>query len=218
MELAGRNALVVGLGLSGLSMARWLNHRGAHVRVVDTRTAPPCTPQLAAELPHVPVTTGAFRRDSFEGIDLLAVSPGVPLSEPLIAQTQRRGVETLGDIELFARALPARSRVVAITGSNGKSTGTEMTGAMCRMASVRTAVAGNIGLPVLDALLEVEASKTAPDVFVLELSSFQLETTRTLAPQAAACLNVTEDHLDRYPDMEAYAATKARIFNGRGIQ
>jgi UDP-N-acetylmuramoylalanine--D-glutamate ligase len=218
MELGGRNVLVIGLGLSGLSMARWLNRRGANVRVIDTRAAPPCALQLAAEMPHVPVATGAFRRESFEGIDLMAVSPGVPMSEPSIAQAQRRGVEAVGDIELFAQALPGRSKVLAITGSNGKSTVTEMTGAMCRHARMQTVVAGNIGLPALDALLEVESSATAPDVFVLELSSFQLETTRSLAADAAACLNVSEDHLDRYRDMDAYAAAKARIFTGQGVQ
>ena len=209
---------MVGLGLSGLSMARWLSSRGALVRVVDTRAAPTRAPQLAAELPHVPLATGAFRRESFDGIDLMALSPGVALSEPMIAQARSRGVPAVGDIELFAQARPPRSQVLAITGSNGKSTVTEMTGALCRAAGLHTIVAGNIGLPVLDALLEIEASRTEPDVFVLELSSFQLETTDSLAADAAACLNVSEDHLDRYPDMEVYALAKARIFAGEGVQ
>src|SRR5690349_2435074 len=187
MELAGRKVLVVGLGLSGLSMARWLNRRGAQVRVVDTRAAPPCAPQLATELPQIPVATGAFQRESFEGIDLVAVSPGVPLADPSIAHARGRGIDVVGDIELFAQARPAHSKVLAITGSNGKSTVTEMTGALCRMSKLRTVVAGNIGLPVLDALTEVETSQNTPDVFVLELSSFQLETTRSLAADAAAC-------------------------------
>src|SRR5690242_16137511 len=107
MELAGRNVLVVGLGLSGLSMARWLQRRGAYVRVADTREAPPYAAQLAQEMPQVPVVTGAFRRESFEGIDLIAVSPGVPVAEPLIAQSCSRGVSVVGDIELFAQAYPA---------------------------------------------------------------------------------------------------------------
>jgi UDP-N-acetylmuramoylalanine--D-glutamate ligase len=218
MELAGRNVLVVGLGLSGLSMARWLQRRGAQVRVADTRDAPPYAAQLAAEMPQIPVATGAFRRESFEGIDLIAVSPGVPVAEPMIAQAQHGGIPVVGDIELFAQALPARSKVLAVTGSNGKSTVTEMTGALCRKAGLDTVVAGNIGLPVLDALIELEVTQTVPDVFVLELSSFQLETTRSLAPDAATCLNVSEDHLDRYRDMDAYAAAKARIFHGQGVQ
>jgi UDP-N-acetylmuramoylalanine--D-glutamate ligase len=104
MELAGRNVLVVGLGLSGLSMARWLQRRGAQVRVADTRDAPPYAAQLAAEMPQIPVATGAFRRESFEGIDLIAVSPGVPVAEPMIAQAQRGGIPVVGDIELFAQA------------------------------------------------------------------------------------------------------------------
>jgi len=218
MELYGRNVVVVGLGLSGLSMVRWLHRQGAHVRVADTRDAPPYAAQLAAELAQVPVATGAFRRESFEGIDLVAVSPGVPVSEPMIAEARSRGVAVVGDIELFAHAFPARSKVLAITGSNGKSTVTEMTGALCRKAGLNTVVAGNIGLPVLDVLLELDTSQTVPDVFVLELSSFQLETTRSLAADAGACLNVSEDHLDRYRDMEAYASAKARIFHGHGTQ
>src|SRR5678816_3071098 len=157
MELVGRNVLVVGLGLSGLSMARWLQRRGAQVRVVDTREAPPYAAQLALELPQIPVATGAFRRESFEGIDVIAASPGVPLAEPMIAQAQSSGVPVVGDIELFAQALPARSKVLAVTGSDGKSTVTEMTGALCRKAGLDTIVAGNIGLPVLDTLLEVES-------------------------------------------------------------
>jgi len=218
MDWFGRNVLVVGLGLSGLSMARWLSGRGARVRVIDTRETPPCALQLAAELPEVTVTTGAFHRDSFQGIDLMALSPGVALSEPAIAQARGRGVPAVGDIELFAQALPAHSKVLAITGSNGKSTVTEMTGALCRAAGLETIVAGNIGIPVLDTLLEIEAGKAAPDVFVLELSSFQLETTESLSADAAACLNVSEDHLDRYADMHAYAQAKARIFHGEGVQ
>jgi UDP-N-acetylmuramoylalanine--D-glutamate ligase len=218
MELAGRNVLVVGLGLTGLSMARWLDRHGAQVRVADTRAAPPCAPQLAADLPNVPLTTGPFRNESLDDIDLLAVSPGVSLAEPLIARAEDKGVPVVGDIELFAWARPEGSKVLAITGSNGKSTVTEMTGVVCRGVGLQTVVAGNIGLPVLDALREIESTHAVPDVFVLELSSFQLETTQSLNAHAAACLNVSEDHLDRYSDMEAYASAKARIFQGHGAQ
>jgi len=220
MELAGRNALVLGLGVSGLSMARWLNHRGAHVRVADTRAAPPCGVQLQRELPSVPVTAGPLRAESFQGVDLIAISPGVPLVHPLVESAAKAGVEVVGDIELFARALPAmaRAKVLAITGSNGKSTVTEMTAAMCKRAGLATVVAGNIGVPVLDALLALERSPGSPQVFVLELSSFQLETTSSLEPHAAACLNLSEDHLDRYRQMSDYARAKSRIFHGAGIQ
>ena len=176
--LEGKQALVLGLGVSGLSMARWLSRYGARVRVADTRTDPPCAAQLARELPDTPVATGAFRRQSFERVDLIAISPGVSMDEPLVRLAASTGVPVVGDIELFAQALPAVGaiKVLAITGSNGKSTVTEMTGAMCRKAGLRTVVAGNIGLPVLDALLELQRgdAATLPDVFVLELSSFQL--------------------------------------------
>lgn len=224
MELAGRHALVLGLGFSGLSMARWLSHRGAHVRIADTRAAPPCSAQLQRELPSVPVVTGNLRPESFRDVDLIAISPGVPATEPLVETAAKRGVPVVGDIELFAQALPAfaTAKVLAITGSNGKSTVTEMAGAMCKQAGLRTIVAGNIGLPVLDALLAIERATDPagrkPEVFVLELSSFQLETTSSLDAHVAACLNLSEDHLDRYRAMPAYAQAKARIFRGAGIQ
>ena len=224
MELSGTKALVLGLGVSGLSMARWLHHRGAHVRVADTRAAPPCGAQLRRELPSVPVVTGTLRPESFHDVDLIAISPGVPVAEPLVESAAKRGVPVVGDIELFAQALAAvtKAKVLAITGSNGKSTVTEMAGAMCRRAGLGTVVAGNIGLPVLDALLAIERAGSPPEhkpeVFVLELSSFQLETTSSLDAHVAACLNLSEDHLDRYRGMPAYARAKARIFRGAGIQ
>ena len=224
MELAGKNTLVLGLGVSGLSMARWLSYRGAHVHVADTRSTPPCGAQLQRELPDIRVITGALRPESFHSVDLIAISPGVPTAEPLVEAAANRGIPVVGDIELFAQALPsiATAKVLAITGSNGKSTVTEMTGAMCREAGLSTVVAGNIGLPVLGALLEIERAAghggREPEVFVLELSSFQLETTSSLDAHVAACLNLSEDHLDRYRGMPAYAQAKARIFRGSGIQ
>ena len=221
IELAHRRALVLGLGASGLSMARWLNARGASVRVADTRDAPPCAAQLREELPSVEVHTGKFRAESFADIDFIAISPGVPRTDPLVRSAMQRGTEVVGDIELFARSrdeFPG-TRVIAITGSNGKSTVTEMVGAMVRAAKVRALVAGNIGVPILDAVAEVQrGTRRRPDVFVLELSSFQLESTRSLNPDAAAVLNLSEDHFDRYAGMGEYAAAKARIFLGNGIQ
>ncbi|MGB9128583.1 MAG: UDP-N-acetylmuramoyl-L-alanine--D-glutamate ligase, partial [Thiobacillus sp.] len=164
--------------------------------------------------------------------DMLVVSPGVPLADPAVARAIAAGVEAVGDVELFARAIAALNtqratssdshgpmRVIAITGSNGKSTVTAMCGDMCRMAGLATCVAGNIGLPVLDALLDIELGfAPVPQVWVLELSSFQLETTSSLNADAATVLNLSEDHMDRYPDMAAYAAAKARIFSGDGVQ
>jgi len=221
IELTNRRALVLGLGASGMSMARWLNARGASVRVADSRDMPPFAAQLREELPDVALRTGAFHSESFADIDLIAVSPGVALSEPLIRGAAERGVEVVGDIELFARTrdeFPG-NRVIAITGSNGKSTVTEMVGAMVRAAKIRALVAGNIGLPVLDAMSEVQrGSRRRPDVIVLELSSFQLESTHSLNPDAAAVLNLSEDHLDRYAGMRDYADAKQRIFLGDGIQ
>ena len=152
---------------------------------------------------------------------MIAISPGVPLADSKVAAAAKH-TPVVGDVELFALALadhPSRSspNIIAITGSNGKSTVTEMVGAMCRAAGQKTMVAGNIGLPVLDALAEAEV-EGMPDVFVLELSSFQLETTYSLNPAAATVLNVSEDHLDRYNGMEGYVAAKARIFQGSGMQ
>lgn len=226
-SLKGRKVLVLGLGDTGLSMARWLARRGAGVRVADSRAAPPHAAQLARELPRVPLASGKFSQATLADADLIAISPGIDPREAPIADAVKRGVPVVGDVELFAQALPslvtrhsslARPKVVAITGSNGKSTVTMMAGEICRAAGRETVIAGNIGLPVLDALAAVEDGGRAPDVFVLELSSFQLESTHSLEPDAAAVLNVTEDHLDRYDGMKEYAAAKARVFAGGGVQ
>jgi UDP-N-acetylmuramoylalanine--D-glutamate ligase len=226
LNLSGKQVLVLGLGDTGLSCARWLAARGAKVSVADTRAAPPHAARLAEWLPEVPLSTGPFDNVDLQATEMLVVSPGVPLTEPAVARAIAAGVEVVGDVELFARAIRALNakrehpmRVLAITGSNGKSTVTAMCGDMCRMAGLVTCVAGNIGLPVLDALSEIEqGSAPAPQAWVLELSSFQLETTSSLNADAAAVLNLSEDHMDRYPDMDAYAAAKARIFSGDGVQ
>jgi UDP-N-acetylmuramoylalanine--D-glutamate ligase len=213
---------VLGLGDTGLSMTRWLARHGAQVRVADTRADPPRAGELARELPQVPLGTGAFDADTFRDIDCVAISPGIDRREAPIAQAAKLGLPLVGDIELFAQALPhgaaRNARVLAITGSNGKSTVTAMAGAICRSAGRSTSVAGNIGVPVLDALAEAERAPATPEIFVLELSSFQLETAASLAPDAATMLNLTEDHLDRYDGMEDYAAAKSRVFAGSGIQ
>jgi UDP-N-acetylmuramoylalanine--D-glutamate ligase len=221
LTLKDSNVLVLGLGDTGLSMAGWLAGRGARVRVADSRRAPPRTAELSARLPGVPLHAGAFDDALFEGIDLVAASPGVPLAEPAIARAVSRGVRVVGDIELFANAVRegnAPPKIIAITGTNGKTTVTSLAGAMCRAAGVDCEVAGNISPAVLDALARREASGRLPAVWVLELSSFQLETTHSLAPHAATVLNVTEDHLDRYASMDEYGAAKARIFDGAAIQ
>ena len=226
LNLFQRKILVLGLGDTGLSCVRWLAARGASVSVADTRETPPHAARLRELLPQVKLFTGPFEDAVLQAADMLVVSPGVPLSEPAVARAMAKGIETVGDVELFARAIHALNsqrthpmKIIAITGSNGKSTTTAMCGDMCRMAGMETCVAGNIGLPVLEALLEIElGDKPAIQVWVLELSSFQLETTMSLNADAAAVLNLSEDHMDRYPDMAAYAAAKAHIFTGSGVQ
>ncbi len=215
MSYQGRDAVVLGLGLTGYSLARHLAAKGAAVRVADTRQRPPFAAKLAAVLPRVAIATGPIADATLAGADLIAISPGVPKDQPAIAAAVARGAELVGDIELFARALPPEQKVIAITGSNGKTTVTALAGTLCRAAGLTTLVAGNIGDAVLDALPNTDAW---PDVVVLELSSFQLETTSSLAPTAATVLNVTDNHLDRYADIDDYAQTKARIFAGGGIQ
>jgi UDP-N-acetylmuramoylalanine--D-glutamate ligase len=204
-----KRALVVGLGLTGLSCARYLVRLGYEVTAVDTRAQPPKLDALRQELPQVSVQTGTLAPALFEVPGLLVVSPGLSVNEPLVAHAVAGGARPIGDIELFAQA--ARAPVLAITGANGKSTVTALVGEMCRAGGLKTAVGGNIGVPALE-LLEAET----PQVYVLELSSFQLETTWSLDAHAAAVLNLTPDHMDRYGSMDAYASAKARIFRGHG--
>ena len=216
---------MLGLGDTGLSMTRWLAARGARVSVADTRATPPHADALA-DVPGIELATGPYEARLFEKADAIAISPGVDRREPLVADAIRRGVPVIGDIEIFAQALGAisakrsvpRPQVIAITGSNGKSTVTAMTGEAARAAGRATVVAGNIGLPVLDALSPIDSGVALPDAFVLELSSFQLESTASLHADAATVLNITEDHLDRYDGIAGYAAAKARIFEGSGTQ
>lgn len=216
--LRGRRALVLGLGLTGLSLARHLARHGAHVRVADTRDAPPNAPALARELPDVRLETGPLSEATFVDCDLVAISPGVAKDQPAVRAAVAAGVELVGDVELFANALPGGQKVVAITGTNGKTTVTSLAGTLAQAAGLATRVAGNIGTPVLDALAECEADARWPELFVLELSSYQLETTATLAPAAATVLNVSANHLDRYPGLADYAAAKARIYAHAGVQ
>ena len=217
LALKAKKILVLGLGDTGMSMTRWLARRGADVSVADTRAAPPYAPQLAQELPQVRLRTGAFQRGDFDGADMIAVSPGIDPRTGELAAAIQRGMPVVGDVELFAQALRARqstARLIAITGSNGKSTVTAMCGDMCTAAGMDTVVAGNIGLPVLDVMTQIDDGKRVPDALVLELSSFQLEATSSLEPDAATLLNLCEDHMDRYDSFADYGAAKARIFTG----
>jgi UDP-N-acetylmuramoylalanine--D-glutamate ligase len=202
--------LVVGLGETGLSCVRHLRALGRRVAAVDSRPSPPALDTVNEEFPEVRVTLGGFPRDAFEGIGGIVVSPGVSLKEPALEQALAEHVPVCGDIELFARAVGA-TPVIAITGSNGKSTVTSMVAEMLRIDGRRVKVGGNIGMPALSLL-----DGRRPEVYVLELSSFQLETTESLEPRVAALLNVSPDHMDRYADVEEYARTKGRIFSGHG--
>ncbi|HMV04298.1 MAG TPA: UDP-N-acetylmuramoyl-L-alanine--D-glutamate ligase [Accumulibacter sp.] len=220
MELRGKRVLVIGLGESGLAMARWLVRQGADVRVADSRALPPNHQQLRSDLPGVALFCGSFAAPAFADVDLMAISPGVAVQEPVIQEAVARGVPLVSEIELFAWSLQGalrRPQVIAITGSNGKTTTTALTGALCRAAGRRVAVAGNIGPAVLDALIEALDEARLPELWVLELSSFQLDTTYTLNADAATLLNVSEDHLDRYAGLDDYAASKLRVFQGAGV-
>jgi len=205
-----QRTLIVGLGKTGLSVARFLRKQGIGFAVTDSRAHPPELDTLAAELPDAAVFVGGFEPRAFDAADEIILSPGVSLSEPLIAEAVGRGVPVYGDIELFARY--ARKPVLGITGSNGKSTVTTLVGEMLAAAKQRVAVGGNLGTPALDLL-----SGPEPDYYVLELSSFQLETVTSLHCAAAVCLNVSPDHLDRYDSMGEYIAAKLRVYLGSGV-
>jgi len=219
-DWSGKAVLVLGLGDTGLSCVRWLAEKGARLRAADTRQAPPALGEVRKAVPGIRVDLGPFALESLAGVDAVAASPGIALREPILREAVARGIEVVGDVEIFGREV-ARSasgaRVIGITGTNGKSTVTALAGAMARAAGLRTVVAGNIGLPVLDALREPHPAGE-PQAWVIELSSYQLETTASLALDSAAMLNLTQDHLDRYGTMQAYADAKARIFRQCGTR
>lgn len=204
-EMKGYKTLIVGLGKTGLSCARYLAAKGVPLAVTDTREKPPGLDALKAEWPDLALFLGGFEPSVFAAAEQLVVSPGVPVSDPLIREAVERGVPVVGDIEIFARA--ARAPIAAITGSNGKSTVTTMVGAMAEKAGIKAKTGGNLGEPALN-LISQDA-----EMYILELSSFQLETTSSLSPRAAVVLNISADHMDRYPDVESYAKVKADIYN-----
>ena len=211
MALRGKRVLVLGLGDTGLSAARWIAHEKGLVRIADSRKTPPRGGAFKGEL-H----TGKFKPGLLKDVDLVCASPGIALTEPIFLEAIKRQIPIVGDIELFAWAVSKTpAKVLAVTGTNGKSTVTALTGHLLRTAGVDCEVAGNISPPALDALRK---RKAAPAAWVLELSSYQLETTWSLALHAAAMLNLSEDHLDRYAGLAEYAAAKARVFQGGGVQ
>ena len=197
--------LIVGLGKTGLSCARFLAAQGEEIAITDSRERPPGLADLRALLPDAAVFLGGFSEDALKRADRLVLSPGVAVDSPFVAKARALGLPVLGDIELFAHY--AHAPIVGITGANGKSTVTTLVGLMAEQAGRDARVGGNLGTPALD-LLQAEE----PDLYVLELSSFQLEITDSLPCVAAAVLNLSPDHMDRYAGMQDYAAAKARIF------
>ncbi|WP_298214358.1 UDP-N-acetylmuramoyl-L-alanine--D-glutamate ligase [Acidovorax sp.] len=226
--LQGQNILILGLGASGLAMARWCARCGADVTVADTRTAPPQLSVLQQELPQARFVAGAFDASLVDGQNLHAVyrSPGLSPQQvaPVLDAATASGISAGGELSLYAAALAAlrashayAPAVLAITGTNGKTTVTSLTGQLVERSGKRVAVAGNIGPTLLDTLAAHLDADTLPDVWVLELSSFQLDGVTGFEPTAATVLNITQDHLDWHGDINAYAAAKARIFGQTGL-
>ena len=202
--------LIVGLGRTGLSCARYLATHGLPVAIADNREQPPALSKLKQSLPDAALFLGGFEAGVFEAADRLILSPGVSIHEPLIQAAITRGVPVIGDIELFAQA--AAAPVIAITGSNGKSTVTTLLAEMAKKAGLRVSAGGNLGEPALDML------DPMTELYLLELSSFQLETTGSLQPKVAVALNISPDHMDRHAGIEVYAGIKAKVYNNAEIK
>jgi len=210
MELNGKRTLVVGLGKSGVASALFMKAHGARVTVSDTKSGDELRNEIPVLLDHgITVETGGHGDRTFRGQDLIVVSPGVPVDAPPLVQARSLGETVIGEVELAAQFLPGP--IVAITGSNGKTTTTTLTGEIMTAAGLPTLVGGNIGTPAISL-----AERAKPDtVIVLEISSFQLETIQTFRPKIAVVLNVTPDHLDRHRTFEIYTDAKARIFENQ---
>lgn len=201
--------LVVGLGRTGVSLLRYLHGRGRRLRVADSREQPPGLEDLRTADVPAELRLGEMDAALLDGVSRVFVSPGVSLAEPLLVAARDAGLEIAGDVELFARN--ASAPVMAVTGSNGKSTVASLLALMAECSDFRVGAGGNLGTPALDLMTDPE-----PDLYVLELSSFQLESTSSLAPVSAAVLNVSADHMDRHGDMDSYAAAKGRIYRSCG--
>jgi UDP-N-acetylmuramoylalanine--D-glutamate ligase len=210
MDIKDKRVLVVGLGKSGVASALFLKAHGARVTVSDTKSGDELRNEIPSLLDHgITVETGGHGERTFRGQDLIVVSPGVPVDAPLLAQARAMGEAVIGEIELAARFLPGP--IVAITGSNGKTTTTTLIGEILTAGGLPALVGGNIGTPAISL-----AERAKPDsVIVLEVSSFQLETIQAFRPKVAVMLNVTPDHLDRHRTFEAYVDAKARIFENQ---
>lgn len=198
------NIVIIGLGETGFSCVKYFARKNISVTVMDNRDNPPKLAEIKAQYPAMKVYTGSFAPEILADTDLLVLSPGIAKNDPNIISYLKKTAKIIGDIELFA--LEVRAPLVAITGSNGKSTVTSLVAEMAKQAGVKTAVGGNLGKPALSLLEE------KPDLYVLELSSFQLETTFSLAPAVSTILNLSPDHMDRYASMQEYFAAKERIY------
>lgn len=228
MDFSGKHVLILGLGESGLAMAQWLLRCGARLRVADTRDAPDRLEALKTLSSDIEFIGGEFQLSLLGDVDVIAVSPGLsPLHElaALLPEAQQREIPVWGEVELFALALSDlkerqqyQPKVLAITGTNGKTTVTSLVGLLCERAGYRVRVAGNISPAMLDVLREAIDADTLPQVWVLELSSFQLHSCFSLQADAATVLNITQDHLDWHGELAAYCADKARIFGSDTIQ
>ena len=199
------DTVIMGMGKTGIACLRFLIKQGVTVRIMDNRPEPPYLSTILQEFPQVTHCVGYFDPAWLAAAQQIVISPGLSLQEPALAEAQAKNIPIISEIELFARHVNAP--VVAITGSNGKSTVTTLVGEMAKQAGWRVAVGGNLGTPALDLL-----QHPAPDLYVLELSSFQLETTNSLQPKAAVVLNISEDHMDRYANLDEYIAAKRRIY------
>ena len=209
-EITQQSIVIVGLGQTGLSCARFLVGKGFAVAIMDSREQPPGLEALQQEYPEVLIKTGGFDADWLTDADMVVLSPGVDPRHEMIQLAEQRGIEIVGDVELFARY--ANAPIIAITGSNGKSTVTTLLADMANEAGKQCRVGGNLGTPTLDLI-----SEPAPDFYIVELSSFQLETVKTLNAFASVVLNVSPDHLDRYDSVKDYQDVKAKIYFGDGV-
>lgn len=205
-----QSILIIGLGQTGLSCVRFLVEQGFTVAVMDTREQPPGLFQMQTDYPEVFVITGGLDRQLMQQADMIVLSPGIDPRAQEIIDAEKAGVELVGDVELFARY--ANAPIIAITGSNGKSTVTTLLAEMASESGKQVEVGGNLGTPSLDLITE-----PAPDFYIVELSSFQLETVKTLNAFAAVILNISPDHLDRYENEHDYYLAKKRIFAGNGV-
>ena len=204
------DAVIVGLGKTGLSCFRYLSNQGLNVAITDSREEPPELLELRAEFESASVYLGQINEQVLLASDQIILSPGVSLDDKSIKLSIENNIPVFGDIELFCQK--AQAPIIAVSGSNGKSTVTTIVAEMTRLAGLKTYVGGNIGIPALDLL-----SDSSPDLYVLELSSFQLETTYSLNAHASVVLNVSPDHMDRYSSLKNYANTKKRIYSGQGL-